>query len=53
MLKDDSRSTITNPSLAERIAAVAMAIADYRIWDAKMIRRYGPLYYLRLGLPVH
>lgn len=53
MPKDDPNPTIKSPSLADRIAAVAMAIADYRIWDAKMIRRHGPLYYLRLGLPVH
>ncbi len=53
MLKDVPIPTIKNPSLADRLAQIAMAIADYRIWDAKMIRKHGPLYYLRLGLPVH
>ena len=48
MLKDDPATK--RPPLADRIA---MAIADYRIWDARMIRRHGPLYYLRLGFAVH
>lgn len=53
MPKDNPATTIKSPSLADRFAQIAMAIADYRIWDARMIRKYGPLYYRELGLAVH
>lgn len=46
-------ANITRPPLLDRVALVAMAIADYRLWDLKMIRKHGPLYYLTLGFSVH
>lgn len=52
-MKNRPALPIKNPSLSGRLAQIAMAIADYRIWDSRMIRKHGPLYYRALGLPVH
>lgn len=38
-----------NPAALER----HRALIQFRLWEADMIRRYGPLYYRKLGYTLH
>jgi len=41
------------PAPRTRQLHLALAIARFRVWDADLIQKHGPLYYRRMGFSVH